>query len=80
MRKKTVAKKIETELNERNAKLGKTEKVEVDVDSVDWLYRTYKIKGDDTIYQEGDRDASENDATDLNKKEMPIEDAGEQVI
>ncbi|CAL1546717.1 unnamed protein product [Lymnaea stagnalis] len=51
MRKNTLAKKIENELNKKNESEGITEKVEVDVDSIDWLYGTYKVKGDDTIYK-----------------------------
>ena len=45
-RKQSEAKRIENELNAKNQEEGKTEKVEVDVDSVDWLYGTYKLKGE----------------------------------
>ncbi|XP_064603013.1 dynein axonemal assembly factor 1-like [Liolophura sinensis] len=44
LRRKGIAKKLERELNEEREKEGKEGKVEVDVDSVDWLYGTYKTK------------------------------------
>ena len=47
-RKQSEAKRIENELNAKNQAEGKTERVEVDVDSVDWLYGTYKLKGDES--------------------------------
>uniref|UniRef100_A0A2C9JRW4 Dynein assembly factor 1, axonemal homolog n=1 Tax=Biomphalaria glabrata TaxID=6526 RepID=A0A2C9JRW4_BIOGL len=47
MRKTTLAKKIEGQLNKGNSA---EKSKEVDVDSVDWLYSTYKLKGDDQVY------------------------------
>jgi len=51
MRKKTIATRITAELNEKLKAEGKPQTAEVDPDSVDWLYGTYKLKGDDTVYQ-----------------------------
>ncbi|RUS85520.1 hypothetical protein EGW08_006728, partial [Elysia chlorotica] len=54
MRQKTIAKAIEKELKEKHQKEGgETEGYEpkVDIDSIDWLYGTYKLVGDDTVYK-----------------------------
>lgn len=61
MRKETIAKNIEKDLNEKNSAEGNTEKKEVDVDSVDWLYGTYKLKGDDTIYHRNEENENSED-------------------
>ncbi|KAH9510118.1 hypothetical protein Btru_043511 [Bulinus truncatus] len=53
MRKSTMAKKIETHINKKRSP---EERVEVEVDSVDWLYGTYKIKGDGQVYQFNEED------------------------
>ncbi|XP_059144938.1 dynein axonemal assembly factor 1-like [Physella acuta] len=58
LRKTTLAKKIQNELNEKNQREGNSEKVEVDEESIDWLYGTYKLKGDDTVYKRSE-DVSE---------------------
>ncbi|KAK7098820.1 dynein axonemal assembly factor 1-like [Littorina saxatilis] len=44
-RKQSEAHRIETDLNAKNAAEGITEKVEVDPETVDWLYGTYELKG-----------------------------------
>lgn len=59
LRKTTLAKKIQNELNEKNQREGNSEKVEVDEESIDWLYGTYKLKGDDTVYKRPEDDVSE---------------------
>ncbi|GFO28028.1 dynein assembly factor 1, axonemal-like [Plakobranchus ocellatus] len=55
MRQKSIAKKIEKELREKREKEGGgtegEEGPKVDVDSIDWLYGTYKLVGDDTVYK-----------------------------
>lgn len=51
MRRETIAKKITRELNEKLKAEGKPETADVDPDSVDWLYGTYKLAGEDTVYQ-----------------------------
>ena len=59
-RKISEAKRIENELNAKNQAEGKTERVEVDVESVDWLYGTYKLKGEKT--EEGESNGGETEA------------------
>ena len=59
-RKISEAKRIENELNAKNKAEGKTEMVEVDVESVDWLYGTYKLKGEKS--EEGESNGGETEA------------------
>lgn len=74
VRRRNEAKRIEEELNTKNAEEGKTERVEVDEESVDWLTGSYRIKGEDvtrnwnTCEMDGteetaDKDKSEQQAT-----------------
>ncbi|GFS12346.1 dynein assembly factor 1, axonemal-like [Elysia marginata] len=66
MRQRTIAKNIEKELKEKRLKEGgETEGYDpkVDVDSIDWLYGTYKLVGDDTVYKQEEDDTKE-DASD----------------
>lgn len=54
MRQRTIAKSIEKELREKRQKEGGEMEgydPKVDVDSIDWLYGTYKLVGDDTVYK-----------------------------
>lgn len=44
IRKRSEAKRIEDELNAKNAAEGKTERVKVKPESVDWLYGTYELE------------------------------------
>lgn len=48
VRKRNEAKRIEEELNARNAAEGIAERVEVDEESVDWLSGSYRLKGQDS--------------------------------
>ena len=67
MRQKTMAKGIERELREKRKKEGgETEGYDpkVDVNSIDWLYGTYKLVGDDTVYKREEiSEADTNDET-----------------
>ena len=63
------AKRIENELNAKNEAEGKTERVEVDVESVDWLYGTYKLKGEKS--EEGETNEGETE-TERKTKETVI--------
>ncbi|XP_055901388.1 dynein axonemal assembly factor 1-like isoform X2 [Biomphalaria glabrata] len=73
MRKTTLAKKIEGQLNKDNSA---EKNKEVDVDSVDWLYSTYKLKGDDQVYHfNEDGSLNQSDETVGDMKEGS-EDAG----
>ncbi|KAK7486660.1 hypothetical protein BaRGS_00022061, partial [Batillaria attramentaria] len=51
VRKRNEAKRIEKELNAKNAAEGNTDRVEVVEESVDWLSGTYKLKGQETVFQ-----------------------------
>ncbi|XP_005098195.1 dynein assembly factor 1, axonemal [Aplysia californica] len=74
MRKTSIAKRIERELNEKNEAEGKTDKVEVDVESVDWLYGTYKIKGDDTVHHRKEESVDEEEDGEEGEEEVSEED------
>lgn len=67
-RKQSEAKRIENEINAKNAAEGKTEKVTVDVESVDWLYGTYKLVGEDGERVANKEEEKEGDAT-VDKKD-----------
>jgi len=73
-RKKAIAKQIEDGLNKKNEADGK-EKVEVDEDTVDWLYGTYQLKGDDTVYH---RDENFDEQSDQDLEQMDADDAESQ--
>ncbi|KAL8561948.1 hypothetical protein ACOMHN_001274 [Nucella lapillus] len=76
-RKQSEAHRIEKELNAKNEAEGKAERVEVDVESVDWLYGTYRLKGEDethTTGTEGETPPAEGDPTTEGSRELTKEE------
>ncbi|XP_076471432.1 uncharacterized protein LOC143301198 [Babylonia areolata] len=73
-RKQSEAHRIEKELNAKNAAEGKTEKVEVDVESVDWLYGTYRLKGETQERGQTAEDGSEKRGEEGEEKVVGVEE------